>query len=182
MEEDLFTLYSSRYIQSSYQRMALEITKFGLNDLCFIAILKGGSFVLGNVLRYLSIDESTIFGNIRIRSYKGESTKSSGQVELCDHLDLEKKDVEHRYVWLVDDIIDTGLTASFVKNYLQAFNPAGIRTCTLVDKPMNHINRPAAKPEVSGFEYLGDRFLVGCGLGFGERFRGLKQVYEYLKI
>jgi hypoxanthine phosphoribosyltransferase len=181
MEEYLVLYQASRYVQSAYQRMSLEIAKFGLEDLCFLSVLKGGSFVLGNILRYLPIDESTIFGNIRISSYKGESTKSSGQIELCDHLDLEKKDIDGRHVWLVDDIVDTGLTICFVKNYLQAFLPASIRTCVLVDKPMNRVERPSAKPEVSGFEYLGNSFLVGCGLGFGEKFRGLKQIYELQK-
>ncbi|MGV9199622.1 MAG: hypoxanthine phosphoribosyltransferase, partial [Promethearchaeia archaeon] len=119
------------------------------------------------------IDMNLEINFIEVSSY-GSNTESSGHVEI--EKDIEEN-IDGRHLIIVEDIIDTGITMDFLINYLNERNPASIKICALTSKPARR------KREIS-IDYLGfevpDKFLVGYGLDFNERYRNLPGIY-YLK-
>ena len=103
------------------------------------------------------------------RSY-GSGTKSSGVVRILKDLDT---DISGRHVLIIEDIIDSGLTLSWIRKNLRSRGPASVEICSLLRKP------EAAKVEIDvryvGFE-IGNEFVVGYGLDFAEKFRNLREV------
>ena len=132
-----------------------------------IGALKGCFMFMADLVRCLDIPLEIEF--VKISSY-GDGTESSGKVNLIYGLDIP---LEGRHVLVVEDIVDTGLTAAFLLDYLREFNPASLRCCTLLDKP----SRRRCELWV---DYIGrevpDKFLVGYGLDCAERFRNLPDV------
>jgi hypoxanthine phosphoribosyltransferase len=130
-----------------------------------ISVLKGAIFFLSDLSRAIEVPVSVDF--MAITSY-GRARRHSGVVRLIKDLDIE---ITGRDVLLVEDIIDTGLTAGYLLRLLQARSPASIQICTLLDRPRRRIldSLPIA---YRGFE-APDRFLVGYGLDYAERFRQL---------
>jgi hypoxanthine phosphoribosyltransferase len=110
-----------------------------------------------------------------VSSY-GKGTTSSGQVRVLKDLD---SNVEGRHVILVEDIVDTGLTLSYLLSALRERGPASIEVCTLLDKTARRI--PVVPIRYQGFE-CPDRFVVGYGLDFRERYRNLPDILEVLDL
>ena len=130
-----------------------------------ISVLKGAVFFLTDLSRAIEIPVSLDF--MAITSY-GSARAQSGVVRLIKDLDVE---ITGRHVILVEDIIDTGLTAGYLLRLLQARAPASLQICTLLDRPRRRIL--SALPIVyRGFE-IPDRFVVGYGLDYRERYRHL---------
>jgi hypoxanthine phosphoribosyltransferase len=130
-----------------------------------ISVLKGAVFFVTDLSRAIQIPVSLDF--MAITSY-GSARAQSGVVRLIKDLDVE---ITGRHVILVEDIIDTGLTAGYLLRLLQARTPASLQICTLLDRPRRRIL--AALPIVyRGFE-IPDRFVVGYGLDYRERYRQL---------
>ena len=130
-----------------------------------ISVLKGAVFFVTDLSRAIEIPVSLDF--MAITSY-GSARAQSGVVRLIKDLDVE---ITGRHVILVEDIIDTGLTAGYLLRLLQARAPASLRICTLLDRPRRRIL--TALPIVyRGFE-VPDRFVVGYGLDYRERYRQL---------
>jgi hypoxanthine phosphoribosyltransferase len=130
-----------------------------------ISVLKGAVFFLTDLSRAIEIPVSLDF--MAITSY-GSAPAQSGVVRLIKDLDVE---ITGRHVLLVEDIIDTGLTAGYLLRLLQARAPASLQICTLLDRPRRRIL--SALPIVyRGFE-IPDRFVVGYGLDYRERYRQL---------
>jgi hypoxanthine phosphoribosyltransferase len=130
-----------------------------------ISVLKGAVFFVTDLSRAIEIPVSLDF--MAITSY-GSARAQSGVVRLIKDLDVE---ITGRHVILVEDIIDTGLTAGYLLRLLQARTPASLRICTLLDRPRRRIL--TALPIVyRGFE-VPDRFVVGYGLDYRERYRQL---------
>ncbi len=133
-------------------------------DPVLVSILKGSLPFLADLMRQIPIELSLDF--LEVSSY-GTSTETSGVVRILKDL---ANPVAGRHVLVVEDILDTGFTLSYVLEHLNDQKPASIRLCTLVDKPARRIVPIAV--DYRGFE-IPDRFVVGYGLDYGERYRNL---------
>ena len=131
----------------------------------FVSVLKGAVFFLTDLTRALSLPVEIDF--MAITSY-GSAKAQSGVVRLIKDLDVE---ITGRDVLLVEDVIDTGLTAGYLLRLLHARAPASLRICTLLDRPYRRILE-TLDIAYRGFE-VPDRFLVGYGLDYRERYRHL---------
>ncbi|MDR1262458.1 MAG: hypoxanthine phosphoribosyltransferase [Oscillospiraceae bacterium] len=132
-----------------------------------IGILKGACIFLSDLLRAIPRHVSLDF--IATSSY-GAAVHSSGQVRLLKDLD---KPIEGRHILIVEDIIDSGLTLTYLKRMLSARRPASIRIATLLDKPSRR--KQPLTPDYVGFA-IDDLFVVGYGLDFDERYRNLPMI------
>jgi hypoxanthine phosphoribosyltransferase len=136
-------------------------------DLLLIGVLKGAVFFMADLMRELTVPCEIDF--MAISSY-GASTDSSGVVRILKDLDIN---IDGRDVLVVEDIIDSGLTLSYLMRNLEARNPASLEVCALMTKPeRREIEVPV---RYIGFE-IPNRFVVGYGLDFGERYRNLPYV------
>lgn len=128
-----------------------------------IGVLKGAFVFLADLMREVGGDVSCDF--IAVSSYAG--TKSTGEVQILKDLDCS---IEGRHVVIVEDIVDTGLTLSYLQNALRARAPKSIRTACLLSKPSRRkVDVPV---EYIGFT-IDDRFVVGYGLDYNEQYRNL---------
>ena len=136
-------------------------------DLLLIGVLKGAVFFMADLMRGLTIPCEIDF--MAISSY-GAATDSSGVVRILKDLDIN---IEGRDVLVVEDIIDSGLTLSYLMRNLEAREPASLEICALLTKPeRREIEVPV---RYVGFE-IPNRFVIGYGLDFGERYRNLPYV------
>ncbi len=136
-------------------------------DLLLVGVLKGAVFFMADLMRQLSIPCEVDF--MAISSY-GASTDSSGVVRILKDLDIN---IEGRDVLVVEDIIDSGLTLSYLIRNLESRNPASLEICALLTKPERreiHVD-----VRYTGFE-IPNEFVIGYGLDFGERYRNLPYV------
>jgi len=137
-------------------------------DLLVVGILKGAAVFMADLIRAMSIDVSIDF--MALSSY-GASSKSTGVVRILKDLD---KSIEGRHVLIVEDIVDTGLTMSYLLKILKARNPASVSICTMLDKPSRRkVDVPVA---YNGFT-IPDQFVVGYGLDYNEKYRYLPEIY-----
>ena len=136
-------------------------------DLLLIGVLKGAVFFMADLMRKLTIPCEVDF--MAISSY-GASTDSSGVVRILKDLDIN---IEGRHVLVVEDIIDSGLTLSYLMRNLESREPATLEVCALLTKP----DRREMEVPVRyiGFE-IPNRFVIGYGLDFAERYRNLPYV------
>jgi hypoxanthine phosphoribosyltransferase len=136
-------------------------------DLLLVGVLKGAVFFLADLMRHLAVPCEIDF--MAISSY-GASTDSSGIVRILKDLDIN---IEGRHVLVVEDIIDSGLTLSYLMRNLEAREPASLEVCALLTKPeRREIDVPV---RYTGFE-IPNRFVIGYGLDFAERYRNLPYV------
>jgi len=136
-------------------------------DLLLIGVLKGAVFFMADLMRRLTVSCEVDF--MAISSY-GASTDSSGVVRILKDLDIN---IEGRDVLVVEDIIDSGLTLSYLIRNLEARDPASLEVCALLTKPeRREIDVPV---RYVGFE-IPNRFVIGYGLDFAERYRNLPYV------
>jgi hypoxanthine phosphoribosyltransferase len=136
-------------------------------DLLLIGVLKGAVFFMADLMRHLTVTCEIDF--MAISSY-GAATDSSGVVRILKDLDIN---IAGRDVLVVEDIIDSGLTLSYLMRNLEAREPASLEICALLTKPeRREIDVPV---RYVGFE-IPNRFVVGYGLDFGERYRNLPYV------
>jgi hypoxanthine phosphoribosyltransferase len=133
-------------------------------DLLLIGVLKGAVFFMADLMRHITVPCEVDF--MAISSY-GDSTDSSGIVRILKDLDIN---IEGRDVLVVEDIIDSGLTLSYLMRNLEAREPATLEICALMTKPeRREIDVPV---RYVGFE-IPNRFVIGYGLDFAERYRNL---------
>jgi hypoxanthine phosphoribosyltransferase len=136
-------------------------------DLLLVGVLKGAVFFMADLMRQLSVPCEIDF--MAISSY-GAATDSSGVVRILKDLDIN---IENRHVLVVEDIIDSGLTLSYLMRNLEARRPASLEICALLTKPeRREIDVPV---RYVGFE-IPNRFVIGYGLDFAERYRNLPYV------
>jgi hypoxanthine phosphoribosyltransferase len=136
-------------------------------DLLLIGVLKGAVFFMADLMRHITVPCEVDF--MAISSY-GDSTDSSGIVRILKDLDIN---IEGRDVLVVEDIIDSGLTLSYLMRNLESREPSSLEVCALMTKPdRREIDVPV---RYIGFE-IPNRFVVGYGLDFGERYRNLPYV------
>jgi hypoxanthine phosphoribosyltransferase len=155
-------------LQRRIEELGEEISNdYAGRDLLLIGVLKGAVFFMADLMRNLTIPCEIDF--MAISSY-GDSTDSSGVVRILKDLDIN---IEGRDVLIVEDIIDSGLTLSYLMRNLEAREPASLEICALLTKPER---READVPvRYIGFE-IPNRFVIGYGLDFAERYRNLPYV------
>jgi len=156
--------FSESEIRASVARLGREISDAYRDErLILIGVLKGAFVFLADLVRELTIDCEIDF--IRARSY-GSDTVSSGRVQILKDIEL---DVRGRHVVVVEDIADTGLTLGMVVARLEMASPASVKRCALL------VREGAAPPEFAGFT-IPPGFVVGYGVDYAERYRGLRDI------
>ncbi len=135
--------------------------------LLLVGVLKGAMFFLSDLMRRLDVDCEVDF--MAVASY-GSSTDSSGVVRILKDLDAS---IEGREVLIIEDIVDSGLTLSYLLRTLKARDPASVEVCALLEKPERRkVDLPI---RYSGFE-IPNKFVIGYGLDHAERYRNLPYV------
>jgi hypoxanthine phosphoribosyltransferase len=155
-------------LQARITELGEEISSdYGGKDLLLVGVLKGAVFFMADLMRSLTVPCEVDF--MAISSY-GAETDSSGVVRILKDLDIPLQD---RHVLVVEDIIDSGLTLSYLMRNLRAREPASLEVCALLTKPgRREIDVPV---RYVGFE-IPNRFVVGYGLDYAERYRNLRYV------
>ena len=169
MNHDLSAVLLDEYqIQNRVREIGMQISReYKDTKPVMIGILKGGVVFLADLIRSINIPLGLDF--LAISSY-GSSTASSGVVKIRKDIDV---DLGGRDVIIVEDIVDSGLSLQYIREYITKHSPASLKTCVLLDKPAAH------KIEVSfdyvGFE-VGNEFVVGYGLDYNEHYRNLPYI------
>jgi len=164
----LRTLFTEQAIQKRIREMGAQIdADYPGGTLHLVCILKGACFFLADLAR--AIERDVVVDFMGISSY-GRGKTTSGAVKLTKDLDMA---IENTDVLLVEDIVDTGVTLTYLVNVLEQRRPKSIRIATLLDKPSRRL-RPV-KVAYVGFE-IPDEFVVGYGLDYAERYRNLREV------
>jgi hypoxanthine phosphoribosyltransferase len=161
-------LIDSDALRSRVAELGEEISAaYEGKDLLLIGVLKGAVFFMADLMRHLTVPCEVDF--MAISSY-GAATDSSGIVRILKDLDIN---IEGRNVLVVEDIIDSGLTLSYLMRNLESREPASLEICALLTKPdRREIDVPV---RWIGFE-IPNRFVIGYGLDFAERYRNLPYV------
>src|SRR5881394_1519992 len=161
-------LIDATSLQGRIRELGEEISSdYAGRDLLLVGVLKGAVFFMSDLMRNLTIPCEIDF--MAITSY-GDSTDSSGVVRILKDLDIN---IEGRDVLVVEDIIDSGLTLSYLMRNLESREPASLEVCALLTKPeRREIDVPV---RYIGFE-IPNRFVIGYGLDFAERYRNLPYV------
>ena len=169
MKEIVHEMISEEKVEARISEIAEQLNRdYAGKTLHMICILKGSIIFYSQLAKSITIPVTMDF--MTTSSY-GESTISSG-LEVRKDLD---EDIDGRHVLIVEDIIDSGNTLSMVKRMLAARNPASLRICTLLDKPDRR--ETPVEVEYIGFE-IPDKFVVGYGLDYAQRYRNLPYVGE----
>jgi hypoxanthine phosphoribosyltransferase len=167
-DEHLRILLPHSAIEKRVRAMAREISRdFKGQRVHLVAVLKGASIFLSDLIRQLELEASLDF--ISVSSY-GLGGQSSGQVRLTKDLDTS---IEGLNVILVEDILDTGLTVSYLQRIFKQRKPLTLRIAVLLDKPSRRINEVRA--DYIGFQ-IPNEFVVGYGMDYAERYRNLKDI------
>ena len=161
-------LIGAERLRSRVAELGEEISAdYAGRDLLLIGVLKGAVFFMADLMRHLTVTCEVDF--MAISSY-GAATDSSGVVRILKDLDIN---IAGRDVLVVEDIIDSGLTLSYLMRNLEAREPASLEICALLTKPeRREIDVPV---RYVGFE-IPNRFVIGYGLDFAERYRNLPYV------
>jgi hypoxanthine phosphoribosyltransferase len=160
----MHTLIPSEAIQARVRALGDEIRRDHPGELHLVCVLKGAFMFLADLLR--ALPETTTIDFVAISSY-GKSTRSSGEVRLLKDLD---SGLEGRDVVIVEDIVDTGLTLTYLQDILRARGPRSLKTACLLSKPSRR--QVDVRVEYIGFT-IEDRFVVGYGLDYAEKYRSL---------
>jgi len=173
-KENLKVLLSTREIADKVQELARQVSQDyrGKNPL-LVCVLKGAVVFLADLIRCLEIPVEIDF--MAVSSY-GDSTQTSGVVRILKDLDTS---VEGRDILLVEDIIDTGLTLSYLRENLLSRNPRSVKLIALLDKPERR--QVDVEPDFCGF-CIPDQFVVGYGLDYKQQYRHLPEVCVLLEF
>jgi len=161
-------LFSREQIAARVQEIGAQLSRdYAGQSLVLVGVLKGAAFFLSDLARAISLD--CTFDFVALSSY-GKSTKTSGAVKLIKDLDHP---IEGRIVVLVEDILDTGITLSFLCKVLRQHNPRALVIATCLDKPSRRLERIDADYVCFTIE---NQFVVGYGMDFAERYRNLPDI------
>jgi hypoxanthine phosphoribosyltransferase len=161
-------LISRERIAEAVARIGREITRdFAGESVILLGVLKGACLFLSDLARQIELDAT--FDFIAVRSY-GTQKESAGEVQLIKDVTTP---LEDKNVILVEDILDTGLTFSFLRKLLLARKPRALKFAALLDKPSRRLMPVQA--DYLGFQ-IPDKFVVGYGLDYAERYRNLPDI------
>ena len=158
------TFISTEQIRDRVRALGREIARDHPDGVHLVCVLKGAFVFLADLARAIEADVTLDF--IAVSSY-GVDTKSSGQVQLLKDLG---SGIEGRDVVIVEDIVDTGLTLTYLQDILRARSPRTLRTACLLSKPSRR--KTPVNVEYIGFT-IEDKFVVGYGLDYAEKYRSL---------
>ncbi|MBE5960803.1 MAG: hypoxanthine phosphoribosyltransferase [Lachnospiraceae bacterium] len=168
MAETIKVLISEEEIDKRIKELAVEISKaYEGKSLHMICVLKGGVFFMTELSKHMTIPVSIDF--MSVSSY-GDATVSSGRVKIVKDLD---ESIEGKDVLIVEDIIDSGRTLSYLLAMLKGRMPASLKLCTLLDKPDRREMEVAV--DYTGFK-IPDAFVVGYGLDYKQIYRNLPYI------
>lgn len=169
MAEHIRVLLSEEEVDARIQAIGEQISRdYEGKQVHLICVLKGGSFFMCELAKRISVPVSLDF--MSVASY-GSDTKSSGVVRIVKDLDESLKDKD---VLIVEDIIDSGRTLSYLIEVLRQREPASIRLCTLLDKPERRVKKQV-KVDYTCFS-IPDEFVVGYGLDYAQKYRNLPYI------
>jgi hypoxanthine phosphoribosyltransferase len=168
MSERFVTMLSAEQIAARVRELGAQITKdYAEKPLVLVCVLKGSFVFAADLMRAIDLPLRVDF--LGVRSY-GEGTESTGVVQITQDL---SKPIDHEDVILVEDIVDTGLTIAHLMDLFRTRQPRSVKVCSLLHKPAR------AKVSVK-IDYLGftieDKFVVGYGLDFAEKYRNLPYI------
>ena len=162
-------LISRDEIAKAVDRLASEIKRdYQGKQLLLIGVLKGSFMFMADLIRQLDLPLELDF--IGLSSY-GAARESSGRVRVVQGV---KTSIKGRDILVIEDIVDTGITISFLLDYLKKKRPASLKLCTLTDKPSRR--RVPVSIDYLGFT-VPNKFIVGYGLDCDQRFRNLPDIY-----
>ena len=165
--EKLKVLLGRQQIEAKIGELAAAIERdYRDKNPLLVGVLKGSFIFLADLVRALSLPLEIEF--VRLSSYIGRDT--SGRVEVVQDV---RTSIEGRHVLVVEDIVDTGLSLNFLLEHLRRKNPASLKLCVLLDKPSRR--RVSLSIDYLGFT-IPDRFVVGYGLDYDEKFRHLPDI------
>ena len=171
MEKDIAqVLLSEEQLSKRIREMGAQISEdYRDKNPTMVCILKGAVMFYTDLLRAMPIPMTMDF--MAVSSY-GKSTKSSGEVEIRKDL---SSSIEGKHVIIVEDIVDSGFTLTYLTKMLHSRGAASIKLCTLLDKPSRRAPGITLKADYSGFE-VGNEFVVGYGLDYAEKYRNLPYI------
>ena len=168
-QQQLKILISRDEIAKAVSRLAREVERdYQDKQPLLIGVLKGSFMFMADLIRQLDLPLDLDF--IRVSSYDA-ARESSGKVEVVHET---KTPVKDRDILVVEDIVDTGITISFLLDYLKSKQPASLKVCTLTDKPSRR--RVQVPIDYRGFT-VSNKFIVGYGLDCDQKFRNLPDIY-----
>ncbi len=160
--------YSQEQLQAKVEELGRRISEdYKDKNLMLVSVLKGSVVFMADIMRAITIPCEIDF--MAVSSY-GNKTSTSGTVRIIKDLD---RDIEGYDLLIVEDILDSGKTLSYIKEILMARKPRSIRVCTLLDKPDRRNSDIVA--DYSGFE-VPNEFVVGYGLDFAQKYRNLPYI------
>ena len=168
MAEHVKVLLSEKEVDDRIQAIGEQISRdYAGKQVHLICVLKGGSFFLCELAKRITVPVSLDF--MSVSSY-GSETKSSGVVKIIKDLD---EPIKGKDVLVIEDIVDSGRTLSYLMEMLKDRGPASLKLCTLLDKPDRRvIDVPV---DYTGFE-IPDEFVAGYGLDYDQRYRNLPYI------
>ena len=169
LEKDIdHILFSEEQLKARVREIAGQIDRdFAGKEPMLISVLRGSFIFMADLMRSITLPCTVDF--MAVSSY-GAGTTSSGQVKITKDL---SESIEGRDIIVVEDILDSGNTLSYLLQILQARHPASMKLCTLLDKPDRRIK--PVHVDYSGFS-IPDKFVVGYGLDFAEKYRNLPYI------
>jgi hypoxanthine phosphoribosyltransferase len=166
--QGLDVLYTRQQIADRVAEMGAQITRDSNDEkLVMVGVLKGAAIFLSDLARSVQVD--TTFDFVAVSSY-GKGLRSSGAVKLIKDLD---EPIEGKNVLIVEDILDTGLTLSFLRKIFLQHRPKSLRIAALLDKPSRRIEKIDA--DYVGFS-IPNLFVIGYGMDYAERYRNLPDI------
>ena len=168
MSEHIEVLVTKEDVEKRISEMADEINRtYAGKSLHLVCVLKGGAFFMCELAKHLNMPVSLDF--MSVSSY-GSATKSSGVVKIVKDLDEPIKDKD---VLVVEDIVDSGRTLSYLMEMLRDRGPKSLHLCTLLDKPERRVVE--VNVDYTGFQ-IPDKFVVGYGLDYDQHYRNLPYI------
>ncbi|MBQ1849190.1 MAG: hypoxanthine phosphoribosyltransferase [Lachnospiraceae bacterium] len=168
MAEHVRVLKSEEEVDARIKAMGEQISRdYAGKQIHLICVLKGGSFFMCELAKRITCDVSLDF--MSVSSY-GSETKSSGVVKIVKDLD---ESIQDKNVLVVEDIVDSGRTLSYLMEMLRDRKPASLKLCTLLDKPSRRV--VDVNVDYTGFA-IPDEFVVGYGLDYDQRYRNLPYI------
>lgn len=166
--ENIKVLYDQKALDDRIQELADELYKeYGDEEVLFVGVLKGAVFFACDLAKKFKGDARIDF--LRVSSYEG--TESTGKITL--KIPLKEENVKNRHVLIIEDIVDTGYTLQFLREYVESMNPKSVRECTLLNKKARRV--VPITPTYVGFE-IPDLFVIGYGLDYDEKYRNLPYI------
>ncbi|MBW4039070.1 MAG: hypoxanthine phosphoribosyltransferase [Acidobacteria bacterium] len=169
--DEMEVLFSAEQIAQRVAALGEEIShEYAGKSVVLIGVLKGAAIFLADLARAIKVDNT--FDFVAVSSY-GRARVSSGAVKLIKDID---NPIEGRHVIIVEDILDTGLTLSYLRGLMLQHKPASLKIATCLDKPERRL--VPIEADYSCFK-IPNRFVIGYGMDYAERYRGIPEIRLY---